>query len=102
MPERKFKSYPDSAPGDFYVENEECVSCGAPHEAAPDLIGWSGDGSHCIWKKQPATPKELKQAFAAFYFNCVGCYRYAGTDRSIMEEIGLDRCDYPDSIPPKV
>ena len=96
MAMRKFDAHPESAPGDFYVPNGECVSCGAPHTVAPDLIGWAGKpGSHCIWKKQPETQKELEQAFAAFDFNCVGCYRYAGTDTSIMERIGVDRCDHP-------
>jgi hypothetical protein len=65
---RRFKAHPQSAPGDFYVVNDECVSCGAPHAAAPDLIGWATnvENEHCIWKKQPETPEELEQAFAAF------------------------------------
>jgi hypothetical protein len=81
---RRFESHPQSAPGDFYVVNRECVSCGAPHVVAPDLIGWVDTKlSHCIWKKQPETKEELEQAFAAFDMSCVSCYRYAGTDRSI-------------------
>ena len=86
---------PQSAPGDFYVVKDECVSCGAPHVVAPDLIGW-GTGTeylHCIWKKQPETPEELQQAFAAFDASDLGCYRYAGSDPAIMNRIGSNYCD---------
>jgi len=64
---RTFKSHPQSAPGDFYVVNGECISCGAPHAVAPDLIGWAADSEyeHCIWKKQPETQQEMEQAFDA-------------------------------------
>jgi len=92
---RKFKAHPQSAPGDFYVVNEECISCGAPHVVAPDLIGWAAGGKHehCLWKKQPETRQELEQAFAAFEASCIACYRYAGNDPSIMARIGADYCD---------
>jgi hypothetical protein len=101
---RKFKSHPQSAPGDFYVVNNECISCGAPHAVAPDLIGWAADSEHehCIWKKQPETPQEMEQAFDAFAASCVSCYRYAGPDRAVMERIGFDYCDNAPSVWPKV
>lgn len=92
---RRFKAHPQSAPGDFYVVNGECISCGAPHAVAPDLIGWATnvENQHCIWKKQPETPEELEQALAAFDASEIGCYRYAGGDPQIMSRIGLDYCD---------
>jgi len=91
---RRFKAHPQSAPGDFYVVNGECISCGAPHAVAPDLIGWSSaEISHCVWRKQPETARELEQAFAAFDVCCVGCYRYAGSDPQIMSRIGAEYCD---------
>jgi hypothetical protein len=92
---RRFKAHPQSAPGDFYVVNDECITCGAPHAVAPDLIGWAKnvEYEHCIWKKQPQTPEEFEQAFAAFDASEVGCYRYAGDDPKIMARIGLDFCD---------
>jgi len=91
---RKFLAHPLSAAGDFYVIEHECVSCGAPHAVAPDLIGWADpEFGHCIWKKQPATQAELERAFTAFDACCVGCYRYAGSDPSIMRRIGLEYCD---------
>ena len=92
--ERQFEGHPQSAVGDFYVVNHECTSCGAPHEVARDLIGWSNaEMEHCVWKKQPETPEELQQAFAAFDACCLGCYRYSGKDPAIMNRIGLDYCD---------
>src|SRR5579884_1416133 len=92
---RRFKSHPQSAPGDFYVVNGECITCGAPHAVAPDLIGWAtGSGDpHCIWKKQPETELEPAQAFDAFSASCVGCYRYAGSDPAVIERIGVEYCD---------
>jgi hypothetical protein len=87
--------HPNSAPGDFYVINHECMSCGAPHEVAPDLIGWSSPDQldHCIWKKQPETDEELEQAFAAFDVSCIAAYRYAGSNPKIIARLGSEYCD---------
>lgn len=101
---RRFKAHPQSAPGDFYVVNDECISCGAPHAVAPDLIGWA-EGTeylHCIWKKQPETSDEMEQALSTFDASEVGCYRYAGHDPAIMSRIGLDYCDHALSWPNQV
>lgn len=93
---RRHQSHPQSAPGAFYVIHGECLSCGAPHAVAPDLIGWADDAmSHCVWKKQPETPDEWDQAFAAFEASEIGCYRYAGTDPAVAERIGFEFCDHP-------
>jgi ferredoxin-like protein FixX len=97
---RRFEAHPQSAPGDFYVVNHECISCGAPHVVAPDLIGWNNsEADHCIWKKQPETKQELQRAFAAFNACCVGCYRYAGNDPEIISRIGSDHCDQASLFP---
>ena len=92
---RRFEPHPQSAPGDFYVVNDECIACGAPHVVAPDLIGWATNTKyeHCTWKKQPETSGELEQAFAAFAVSDIGCYRYAGTDSQIISRIGSEYCD---------
>ena len=100
--ERRFPSHPQSAPGDFYVVNHECLGCGAPHVVAPGLIGWADDSgyAHCIWKKQPETEAELEQAVAAFDVSDIGCHRYAGNDPLIMRRIGADYCDHaPVTVP---
>jgi hypothetical protein len=92
----RFRAHPQSAPGDFYVVNGECVCCGAPHAVAPDLISWAAntESEHCIWKKQPESDAELEQALAVFAVSEVGCHRYAGNDVSIIEKIGAEYCDH--------
>jgi hypothetical protein len=101
--QRRFEAHPQSAPGDFYVVNGECASCGAPHVVAPDLIGWvDAELSHCIWKKQPETTKELERAFAVFAASDLGCHRYAGTDTSVIERIGAQYCDHAPPLVPAV
>jgi len=90
----KEENHPESAPGDFYVINEGCMSCGAPHALAPDLIGWAPvDENHCTWKKQPETPEELEQAIAAFDASCCDNYRYAGADPEIIARLPPICCD---------
>jgi len=99
--QREFKPDPLSAPGDFYVIDVQCLSCGAPHAVAPDLIGWATDDElRCIWKKQPETDAEMQQAFRAFDASCIACYRYAGTDPTVIEHLGQEHCDHaPDPGP---
>lgn len=94
VPGSKLKRHPKSVPGDFYVVNGMCLSCGAPHVVAPDLLGWADDEmSHCIWKKQPSTQEEFEQALAAFAASETECYRYAGNDPKVMARLGPDFCD---------
>jgi hypothetical protein len=100
MPAPKFTPHPLSAPGDFYVENGMCITCGVPHAVAPDLMAWvDGETSHCIWKKQPETLKELDQAIAVLDAQELGCHRYAGDDPAILKRISPEFCDYPSQSP---
>jgi hypothetical protein len=97
MATRRYNAHPQSASGDFYVVYDECISCGAPHAVAPSLIGWaeSGDASHshCIWKRQPETPKEFEEAIDAVLASEVACHRYAGDDPKIIGLLGPLYCD---------
>ena len=94
VPGSKYKRHPQSVPGDFYVVNGMCLSCGAPHAVAPDLLGWAEGGiSHCIWKKQPETSEELERAYQAFAASETECYRYAGNDPKVIECLGANFCD---------
>lgn len=94
--EPKFPPHPQSAPGDFYVEDGQCLACGIPHVIAPDLVGWTDDKmSHCFWKKQPETPAELERALAVLEAQELDCHRYAGTDPAILERISSAICDFP-------
>jgi hypothetical protein len=96
MPAPKFIPHPQSAPGDFYVENGMCITCGVPHTVAPDLMGWADEKtSHCIWKKQPETRGELDQAIRVLEVQELGCHRYAGNDPAILKRISPEQCDYP-------
>jgi hypothetical protein len=95
MPAPKFTPHPQSTPGDFYVENEMCMSCGVPHAVAPDLMAWvDGESSHCIWKKQPETPREVDQAIAVLETQELGCHRYAGDDPAILRRLSPEYCDH--------
>lgn len=100
MAVKRFPAHPESAPGDFFVVNHECTACGAPHAVAPDLIGWSEGGDHFIWKKQPETPEEWEQAYAAFAVSCVEAYRYAGADPTVVTRIGPALCGVPVVVGP--
>ena len=95
MGARRYKSHPQSAPGDFYVVNDECVACGVPHVIAPELIGWAENVnySHCVWKRQPETEKEIEDAIGAVLASEVACHRYAGDDLQIINRLGWDYCD---------
>jgi hypothetical protein len=83
--------HPKNAPGDFYVENTECMACGYPHVLAPDLMAWERTPDdphvHCYFKKQPADPWELKQAIDAVNGSCCGALCYSGSDREILKRI---------------
>ena len=90
--------HPENAKGDFYVENESCVSCGAPHDEAPDLIDHSlKNTGHCFFKKQPQTEEEIQKAINAIAVSCVSALRYGGTDQNIIKRLyhlGCgDQCD---------
>jgi hypothetical protein len=97
----RLEAHLQSVPGDFYVVNGECLSCGAPQEVAPDLIGWAANSEyeHCIWKKQPETMAEMEQAIAGFNAACCGSHRYAGSDPAIMSRIGPAYWDHA-PLPP--
>jgi hypothetical protein len=83
--------HPKNAPGDFYVENNECITCGYPHVLAPDLMAWERDAegreSHCYFKKQPETPLEIEQAVNAMNGSCCGALCYSGSNREILKRI---------------
>lgn len=53
---------PDSAPGDWFIDNE-CIDCGAACHVAPGLIVERNGKS--VFARQPATPEELLAAWRA-------------------------------------
>jgi hypothetical protein len=93
----KFKPHPQSAPGDFYVENGQCLACGVPHVVAPDLVGWADEKlPHCIWRKQPQTRDEYERAVKVLEGQELDCHRYAGNDPAILRRLSRNCCDYPE------
>jgi len=84
--------------GDFYINNGDCISCGAPQAEAPDLIEHGKEDGHCYFKKQPQTEKELDQAISALMVSCINALRYGGTEEKILKRLyenGLaDLCDH--------
>ena len=91
------------AKGDFYVNVEECIVCGAPEHVAPEVIAMTQDAdihqNHCFFKKQPSTPEEIERAVTAMDASCVEALRYRGRDPEVLrrlEALGLSRlCDHP-------
>lgn len=83
--------HPANAPGDFYVEDEICITCDAPRHAAPDLIAMLND-EHCYFKKQPETLAEVEQAVEAVQVSCCEGLRYAGKDSSILSLLKIKGC----------
>ncbi|QNN40473.1 MULTISPECIES: ferredoxin [Pedobacter] len=95
LPER----YPENSMGDFYVENQVCIACGAPEAEAPDLMEHSKiEYGHCYFKKQPTTTDELDRAINAMQVSCISGIRYGGKDKAILKRLyDLDlqtECDY--------
>jgi hypothetical protein len=91
--------YPKNAPGDFYVENDCCLTCEAPYNQAPDLMAHDAEGGypHCYFKRQPEAPEEVERAISACHLSCVRAVRYAGRNPKILKrfrELGSeDSCD---------
>ena len=80
MPPEVFTRHPLNVPGDFYVVDGECLTCGLAEAEAPDLLADCAEVGHCYYKKQPGTPEELEQAIHAVWVTEVACHCYGGTD----------------------
>jgi hypothetical protein len=96
----------DAAPGPFYVEKDQCITCSVPVVTAPQNITWSEHTfrrgcedcpRHCRVEKQPETQEELDSVIEAARLSCVEAIRYCGTDPAILQrfrDLGLARlCD---------
>jgi hypothetical protein len=99
MRENPIPPCPKNAPGDFYIEDESCINCDAPHHAAPDLIAYdeAGDYPHCYFKRQPEAPDEVERAVMACVVSCVRAVRYGGKNPKILKRLrehgSPDSCD---------
>jgi|GEM_PF-1066864 len=99
---RKRRPYVLNSSGPFYVEDGECIDCGATEATAPELITHGSD-YHCYFKLQPTTPEEIGKAIMAVCVSCCGVLRYAGDDSAILNRMAnldlADRCDQPITNP---
>ena len=86
MKEKTRTPFVKNAPGDFFVEDGMCMTCGMPEAEAPDLVAGTLEG-HCYFKKQPTTPEELERAIGAMVVSCCGAVRYAGNDPAVISRI---------------
>lgn len=77
--------HPLNAAGDFYVEKDSCILCGAPEVEAIGLMGHSDDG--CYFTRQPKTEAEIELAIDAIAVSCVAAVRYGGTDQKIIKRL---------------
>jgi ferredoxin len=85
MPEIKST---DGSP--FYIEQIECVMCGACEAVAPDLISHETVDKHSgtyFFKRQPETPGEIDRAIRAINGCCVSCIYYRGDDPTVRRKI---------------
>lgn len=76
---------------DFYVEPNECMFCGAPPAAAPNLMGMRiNESGHeeCYFKRQPANDEDVEEAIAGMSASCCGAVQYRGSDPRILVKIG--------------
>ena len=90
---RGHEAYSLNAQGPFYSEDDGCITCMAPHFAAPDLMGFYEDPSganarsHCFFKMQPQTEVELDRAIRAIQVSCVQNLQYRGSDPAILKRL---------------
>jgi hypothetical protein len=85
-----------NVPGDFYVENECCTSCGIPFDEAPGHFQYDEVGN-CFVRRQPATPDEVRRMINAVHASEMKCIRYAGTEPDTLQRLvavgETNRCD---------
>lgn len=88
MRTRDVQPHPQNAPGDFFVEDNCCLSCGVPQAVAPDLFPVMDDRfEHCYVRRQPSSELELGQMLDAIRGAEVGCIHYRGRDPEILAKV---------------
>lgn len=88
--------HPLNAPGDFYMEKDVCILCGAPEDQAMGLMKSSDEG--CYFVRQPETEQEIDYAINAVTVSCIGAVRYGGVDQDIIKKLydlgSQNECDH--------
>ena len=86
-----YPPHPANVPGQFYVEQNCCITCGVPEDIAPDLFGWVEGESHCYVKKQPETPAEFDQMREAMCSSEADCIRARFCNEAFLAELARVR-----------
>lgn len=80
------KPHPDNAPGDFFVEDGCCTSCGVPMAEAPELFSWNE--TQCYVSRQPTRAAELGRMLRVLRQQDVYCIHYKGNNPRLVKEQG--------------
>lgn len=83
------KPHPRNIPGDFFVEDTCCITCGVWELLNTDMIGWDSgpDGSHCFVRRQPVTQREDDVMVEAVVMAEADCFHYQGEDIGILQKL---------------
>src|SRR5262249_2778940 len=80
--------------GDWSVDHDTCMACGAPPVQAPDLMAFGSNfrgaapgDVQCYFKRQPTSPDENERACRAAEVSCCNALRYAGPDPLIRARL---------------
>lgn len=88
-----------NAPGDFYTTGD-CAACGAPEDAAPNLLApLDDDNYYTYFVRQPQTSDEVERACRAVEVCCLSALRYGGTDPAVIRRLG-NRAEFCDRVLP--
>jgi hypothetical protein len=91
MSKTKFERTPLNAEGDFYVVKDMCITCMAPHQEAPELIGMD-ENTGCYFMRQPQISEELDHVIEVIWVFCMEALRYLGDDPAILERLQAKGC----------
>ena len=69
----------------FFIEPDDCVTCGCCEGEAPSVFKVDDDGSALI--KQPETPEEFEQVVSAMRVCMTACIYYRGLDSRLIERM---------------
>ncbi|GDX78387.1 hypothetical protein LBMAG42_01980 [Deltaproteobacteria bacterium] len=99
------RSHPANAAGDWYVEDECCLTCAVPVTIAPTLFRWvrsagvdGTDTESCVVARQPNTEAEVDQMVEVAYFAEVECVRYKGMAERVRAKL-RNRASHAMDIP---
>lgn len=91
------KPHPLNVEGDFYVENECCITCDLPRALAPDMFKYTSEKDHCYVYNQPQTEDQMIRMIQAMKGAEVLCVRCRSRDKAILRMLkkeGLKKqCD---------